>query len=79
MTDVRRQVLRTGDVGHLAILLLQHVVAALLHDAAFDRFSAHVLGAGSIAAGRALSRCSASLVVGGADAGSLASAGSAAT
>jgi hypothetical protein len=42
MADVRRKVLRAGEVGELAVLFLQHVVAALLHDAAFDRLAAAV-------------------------------------
>src|SRR5436305_5895772 len=37
VADVRGEVLRAGDVSEFAILFLQHVVAALLHDAAFDR------------------------------------------
>jgi hypothetical protein len=42
MADVRRKVLRAGEVGELAVLFLQHVVAALLHDAALDRLAAAV-------------------------------------
>jgi hypothetical protein len=37
VADVRGEVLRAGDISEFAVLLLQHVVAALLHDAAFDR------------------------------------------
>jgi hypothetical protein len=41
MTNVRGKVLRAGDVSELAVLFLQHVVAAVLHDAALDRLAGH--------------------------------------
>jgi hypothetical protein len=41
MTNVRGKILRAGDVSELAVLFLQHVVAAVLDDAALDRLAGH--------------------------------------
>jgi hypothetical protein len=85
MTDVRGKVLRAGDVGHLAIFFLQHVVAALLHDAALDGLAGHfrtVCAAlrGSLILSNTSAGWGASAgLITSADAGALAAAGRAAT